>query len=154
SFTDRSVRQMEADVKETEADVLILDPLYLLAMETNTSKTAGGDAAATSKKIRILAGALSIPIIGVTQPGGGEECTGEGIRELKVPERKAVKKSKAFLEDSSLVIGLDSDYTQRRAIAGIVKGRFGGEGGSAEMLWIPSHGVVNELEIDFDDFDF
>lgn len=154
SFTDRSVRQMEADVKETEADVLILDPLYLLDMETNTSKTAGGDAAATSKKIRILAGTLNIPIIGVTQSEEGEEGTGEGIRELKVPERKAVKKSKAFLEDSSLVIGLDSDYTQRRAIAGIVKGRFGGEGGSAEMLWIPSHGVVNELEIDFDDFDF
>src|SRR5699024_12577909 len=101
---------MEADVKETEADVLILDPLYLLDKETNTWKTAGGDAAATSKKIRILAGMLNISIIGVTQSEVGEVGTCEGIREVMVPERKAVKKSKAFLDALSIVIGLDSDY--------------------------------------------
>src|SRR5699024_513462 len=132
----------------------ILDTRYILDMETNTSKTAGGDAADTPKKIRMMAGRLNMPLNGVKQSEEGEEDIGEGSRDLKVAERQAVKKRKALLDDSSLVIGLDSDYTQRRAIAGIVKGRFGGEGGSAEMLWIPPHGVVNELEIDFDDFDF
>src|SRR5699024_2050967 len=63
SFVDRSVAQIEADVRATNADMAILDPLYLLSMESNQSKTAGGDAAATSKKIRLLTGQLDIPII-------------------------------------------------------------------------------------------
>lgn len=153
-FTDRSVKQIEMDAHSTNADVIILDPLYLLDTEINTSKTAGGDAAATSKKIRMMAGQLDLPIIGVTQSEEGEEASGEGIRELKVPDRKAVKKSKSYLEDSSAVIGLDSDYTQSRGIIGIQKGRNGGEGSTAEMTFVPSYGIVEQLVIDASDFNF
>ena len=154
SFVDRSVDQIERDVHATNADVCIVDPLYLMDTEQNKSKTAGGDSAATSKKIRLLAGQLNIPILGITQSEEGDEGDSEGIRELKVPERKAVKKSKAYLEDSSVTIGLDSDYHQQRAVIGIVKGRSGGESTSCELTWIPSHGVVRELKISGDIFDF
>src|SRR5699024_9850558 len=154
SFVDRSVAQIEADVRATNADMAILDPLYLLSMESNQSKTAGGDAAATSKKIRLLTGQLDIPIIGITQSDEGDEPASEGIRELKVPPRKDVKKSKSFLEDASTVIGIDSDYTQGRAVAGIVKGRNGGEGETYEITYVPDYGVVEELVIDESMFAF
>ena len=154
SFVDRSVAQIEADVRATNADMAILDPLYLLSMESNQSKTAGGDAAATSKKIRLLTGQLDIPIIGITQSDEGDEPASEGIRELKVPPRKDVKKSKSFLEDASTVIGIDSDYKQGRAVAGIVKGRNGGEGETYEITYVPDYGVVEELVIDESMFAF
>lgn len=154
SFVNRSVDQFEADIRATNADMGIIDPLYLMSMETNKSKTAGGDAAETSKKIRMLSGLLDIPIIGITQSEEGDEKSGEGIRELKVPLRKEVKKSKAFLEDASTVIGIDSDYTQSRAVAGIVKGRNGGEGKTFELTYIPDYGVVDELVFDEDMFAF
>ena len=154
SFVNRSVDQFEADIRATNADMGIIDPLYLMSMETNKSKTAGGDAAETSKKIRMLSGLLDIPIIGITQSEEGDEKSGEGIRELKVPLRKEVKKSKAFLEDASTVIGIDSDYTQSRAVAGIVKGRNGGEGKTFELTYIPDYGVVDELVFDDDMFAF
>lgn len=154
SFVNRSVDQFEADIRATNADMGIIDPLYLMSMETNKSKTAGGDAAETSKKIRMLSGLLDIPIIGITQSEEGDEKSGEGIRELKVPLRKEVKKSKAFLEDASTVIGIDSDYTQSRAVAGIVKGRNGGEGKTFELTYIPDYGVVDELVFDEDLFAF
>lgn len=154
SFVDRTVAQIEADVRATNADMAILDPLYLLSMQKNESKTAGGDAAATSKKIRLLTGQLDIPIIGITQSDEGDEPASEGIRELKVPPRKDVKKSKSFLEDASTVIGIDSDYKQGRAVAGIVKGRNGGEGETYEITYVPDYGVVEELVIDESMFAF
>lgn len=155
TFVDRSIKQLESDVATTESDVAIIDPLYLMTQSANISKTAGGDSANTSKQIRLLSGQMNIPIIGVTQSDEGEDEGGEDeIRELHIPKRKDVKKSKAYLEDSSSVIGLDSDYTQQRAVVGIKKGRNGGEGTTAELTFIPSHGIVEELQIDASDFDF
>lgn len=154
SFTDRSVAQIEADALSINADMVIVDPLYLMTMESNQSKTAGGDAAATSKKIRMLSGQLDIPIIGVTQSEEGDEGGTDGVRELKVPERKDMKKTKSFLEDASTAIGIDSDYLQSRAIAGIVKGRNGGEGKTFELTYIPNYGVVEQLQMSEDLFDF
>src|SRR5699024_7840352 len=154
SFVNRSVDQFEADIRATNADMGIIDPLYLMSMETNKSKTAGGDAAETSKKIRMLSGLLDIPIIGITQSEEGDEKSGEGIRELKVPLRKEDKKSKAFLEDASTVIGIDSDYTQSRAVAGIVTGRNVGEGKTLELTYIPDYCVVDEVVFDEDLFAF
>src|SRR5690625_6860536 len=55
-FINRSLRDLQADIERTNADFVIIDPFYFLDYEANTSRTAGGDAAATSMKLRRYAG--------------------------------------------------------------------------------------------------
>ncbi|MGN9387461.1 hypothetical protein, partial [Enterococcus faecium] len=66
-FIDRSVRALERDIVESEADVVIVDPAYYMDYEKNTSKTNGGDAAATSKALRKLAGRTKVVMHVITQ---------------------------------------------------------------------------------------
>jgi replicative DNA helicase len=146
-FYSRDLRALEADILETKADVVIVDPFYYLDYEVNTSKTTGGDAANTSMKLRRLAGKTHTVIFAITQ---AEETTetkdDDGSRELALPERKDVKKTKQLLEDAYLLIGVDTDYKQGRGLIGLNKGRDGGEGISGEIIYIPQVGVVREPE--------
>lgn len=147
-FTDRSLRALKADIEAADADVVIVDPFYYMDYERNTSNTTGGDAANTSNRLRRLAGNTSTAIIAITQAEEGKEGAAEedGERELALPERKDVKKTKGLLEDAALLIGVDSDYKQGRALVGVFKGRDGGEGNTCEVLYMPQFGVVRELE--------
>ncbi|MDF1511170.1 DnaB-like helicase C-terminal domain-containing protein [Robertmurraya sp. DFI.2.37] len=146
-FNNRTLRQLEADILATKADVVVLDPFYYLDYERNTSKTAGGDAAETSKKLRHLAGRTQTVIFAITQADEGKQTEDEeGNRELQIPAREDVKKTKQLLEDAYLLIGIDTDYKQGRGLIGLNKGRDGGEGEVGEILYIPSVGVVRELE--------
>lgn len=145
-FGDRTLRALESDIYTIKADYVVVDPFYYLHYETNTSKTTGGDAANTSMKLRALTGRKSVVTVAITQ---AEETTQgadeDGERELALPERKDVKKTKGLLEDASLLIGVDSDYKQGRALVGVFKGRDGGEGNTSEVLYMPGYGVVKEL---------
>lgn len=145
-FGDRSLRALESDIEMTDADYVVIDPFYYLHYEKNTSKTTGGDAANTSMKLRALAGRKSVAMIAITQadetPGSEDD---DGERELELPERKDVKKTKALLEDASVLIGVDSAYKQGRALVGVFKGRDGGEGNTSELLYMPQFGVVREM---------
>lgn len=146
-FSDRSLRRLEADIIQTGADVVIVDPFYYVDYEKNTSKTAGGDAAETSKRLRRLTGTRSVVTLAITQADEGkEEKDDDGQRELKLPEREAVKKTKALLEDAAMLIAIDTDYKQGRGIIGINKGRNGGEGDYKEIIYAPQYGVVREME--------
>lgn len=146
-FTNRSLQQLESDILATKADVVVIDPFYYLDYERNTSKTAGGDAAETSKKLRRLTGSLQVVTIAITQADEGKESTDEdGVRELALPEREAVKKTKALLEDAAMLIAIDTDYKQGRGLVGINKGRNGGEGEVVEIIYVPQVGVVREIE--------
>jgi len=146
-FSDRSLRALTADIDSTDADFVVIDPFYYLDYENNTSRTTGGDAANTSMKLRRLAGRTSTVIIAITQ---AEETDGteddDGERELELPKRKDVKKTKALLEDAALLIGVDSAYKQGRGMVGVFKGRDGGEGNTSEILYMPQFGVVREME--------
>ena len=146
-FGNRSLRALEADITMTKADYVVIDPFYFLDYEDNTSKTAGGDAANTSMLLRRLAGRKSVVAIAITQ---AEETAAteddDGERELELPNRKDVKKTKSLLEDASLLIGVDSAYKQGRALVGVFKGRDGGEGNTSEVLYMPQYGVVKEAE--------
>jgi replicative DNA helicase len=147
-FYTRDLRALEADILETKADVVIVDPFYYLDYETNTSKTTGGDAANTSMKLRRLAGKTQTVIFAITQAEETVESKDDdGSRELALPERKDVKKTKQLLEDAYLLIGVDTDYKQGRGMLGLNKGRDGGEGISAEIIYIPQVGVVKEPEM-------
>lgn len=146
-FVGRSIRDLEADILATKADVVIIDPFYYLDYERNSSKTAGGDAAETSKKMRRLTGRLGVVTLAITQADEKQENKDDdGNRELKLPEREDVKKTKQLLEDAYMLIAVDTDYKQGRGLIGINKGRDGGEGTSTEIIYIPQVGVVRELD--------
>jgi len=146
-FTDRSLRALEADIKQVGADFVVIDPFYYLQFEKNTSRTTGGDASNTSMKLRAMTGRLSIVTVAITQSDVKKsEESEEGSRELRLPEREDVKKTKSLLEDAAVLIGIDSDYKQGLAIVGNMKGRDGGEGDISNVLYLPQFGVVKELE--------
>ncbi|MDE1454432.1 DnaB-like helicase C-terminal domain-containing protein, partial [Bacillus paralicheniformis] len=92
-FDSRKLRDLKADILETKADVVLIDPFYYLDYEKNTSKTAGGDAANTSMKLRRLAGQTKTTVFALTQAEEGEGKDADS--ELKLPQRKDVKKTKA-----------------------------------------------------------
>ncbi|MDZ4452936.1 DNA helicase, partial [Bacillus cereus] len=146
-FHRRDLRQLEIDITETNADVVIVDPFYYLDYEKNTSKTAGGDAAETSKKLRRLAGKTGVVMFAITQADEVDNNEDDdGQRELRLPKRSEVKKTKALLEDAALLIAVDTDAKQGRGMIGINKGRDGGEGESAEIIYMPQIGVIKEME--------
>jgi replicative DNA helicase len=146
-FSRRNLRQLEADILETNADVVIIDPFYYLDYERNTSKTTGGDAAETSKKLRRLAGRTKTVIFAITQADETNQTEDEdGNRELELPQRKDVAKTKQLLQDAYLLIAVDTDYKQGRGLIGLNKGRDGGEGEWREILYLPQIGVIREMD--------
>ena len=143
-FTKRDVKQLEADILQTKADVVLIDPIYLMDYEANTSKVSGGDVANTSKKIRRIAGYTNTVIHVVTQAEEvKDDRDDEGNRELRAPKRGEYKKTSSILEDSAYAFGIDSLNGQ--GIIEQLKGRQGGEGLQVEVLYLPNFGIVKEM---------
>lgn len=147
-FSDRSLRELQADIEKLDADFVMIDPFYYMHYEKNTSKTSGGDAANTSQKLRALTGRLSVVTVAITQSdvkkSEGDE---DGNRELKLPSRDEVTTTKRLMQDAAVLIGVDSDYKQGLAIVGNMKGRDGGEGDISNVLYMPQYGIVKELDV-------
>ncbi|WP_235847602.1 DnaB-like helicase C-terminal domain-containing protein [Paenibacillus tuaregi] len=145
-FTDRSVRQLEADINEVRADVAVVDPIYYMDYEANTSKTAGGDAAATSKKLRLMAGRTRTALHVITQADENPNEKGDdGVREMKPPKRAEIKKTKAVLEDAANTFAIDTLAQEGRGIIELAKGRSGGEDTRVEIVYLPNFGIVREI---------
>jgi replicative DNA helicase len=143
-FFKRDVKQLEADILATKADVVVVDPIYLMDYEANTSKVAGGDVANTSKRIRRLAGLTGAVIHVITQADEvKDDRDDDGNRELRAPKRAEIKKTKAVLEDAANVFGIDT--LDGSGIIEIGKGRNGGEGTQVEVLYLPNYGIVREV---------
>lgn len=144
-FSSRRVRDLEADIIAMKADVVVIDPYYYMTYEANTSRTAGGDAAETSKALRALAGRTQTVIHGITQAEEvRDDKDDEGNRELRPPTRAELKKSKAFLEDSALTLGIDT--LDGIGVIQLNKGRNGGEGTTVEVVYLPNYGIVREMD--------
>jgi replicative DNA helicase len=144
-FYNRDVKQLEADIIATKADIVVVDPIYLMDYEVNTSKVAGGDVANTSKRIRRLAGLTGAVIHVITQADEvRDDRDEEGNRELRPPKRAEIKKTKAVLEDAANVFGIDT--LDGSGIIEIGKGRNGGEGTQIEVLYLPNYGIVREVD--------
>jgi hypothetical protein len=144
-FFNRGVKQLEADILATKADVVVVDPIYLMDYEANTSKVAGGDVANTSKRIRRLAGLTGTVVHVITQADEvKDDRDDDGNRELRAPKRAEIKKTKAVLEDAANVFGIDT--LDGAGIIEIGKGRNGGEGTQVEVLYLPNYGIVREVE--------
>lgn len=152
-FYQRGVKQLEADILALQADVVVVDPFYYLDYERNTSKTAGGDAAATSKKIRHIAGYTKAVIHVITQADEVKDAENEdGGRELRPAKRAEIKKTKAVLEDAVNTFGIDS--VDGLAAIELGKGRNGGEGTLVDVIYLPNYGVIKEAQIDASQFKF
>ncbi|WP_433943661.1 DnaB-like helicase C-terminal domain-containing protein [Paenibacillus sp. SN-8-1] len=146
-FLSRSLAQLEADINEVGADVVVVDPIYLMDYEANTSRVAGGDVAATSVKLKRLAGQTKTVIHVVTQAEeDASEKNEDGTRELKPPKRAELKKSKAILEDAANVFGIDTLAKEGRGVIELGKGRNGGEDTRVEIVYLPNWGVVQEID--------
>ncbi len=146
-FMRRNLAELESNIMQTDADVVIIDPFYYLDYEKNTSKTTGGDAAATSMKLRRLAGRTQTVIIALTQADAKKsEKDEDGVRELRLPERDEVKKTTQLMEDAALLIAVDTNYKEGRGLVGINKGRDGGEDDVCEIVYLPHIGVIKEQE--------
>lgn len=144
-FDQRNLAALQADIEAVSANFVVIDPIYYMDFEQNTSKTAGGDVAATSKKLRRLAGKTKSVIIAVTQAEEEKETRGDdGDRTISIPSRSEVKKSKAILEDAATLLAFDS--AGDTGVIEIKKGRSGGEGVQAELVFMPSYGIVKEIE--------
>ena len=144
-FSKRGIRDLEADILATNAGVVLVDPIYLMDFEANTSRTKGGDVAETSKKLRRMAGYLDIVMHVITQAEEVRDDTDEdGNRELRPPKRAEIKKTKQVLEDATNTFGVDS--VESRALIEIGKGRNGGEGTQVELIYLPNYGLVSEME--------
>lgn len=146
-FLDRSVSALTADIAEVGADVVVVDPIYLMDYESNTSRVAGGDVAATSVKLKRLAGQTKTVIHVVTQADeDASEKNEDGTRELKPPKRAEIKKSKAILEDAANVFGIDTLAHEGRGVIELGKGRNGGEDTRVELVYLPNYGIVQEID--------
>lgn len=141
-FTKRTVGQLERDIIEVGADVVVVDPFYYMDYSKNTSKTAGGDASNTSKALRKLAGRTKVVLHVITQADEDSTEKQGDERELKLPSRAEVKKTKQVLEDASYLLAFDS--CDGRFQLGIGKGRSGGEGERVEGIFLPSIGYIEE----------
>src|SRR5690606_30161361 len=98
----------------------------------------------SSKKLRLMAGRLNVVLHVVTQAEETKEQYGEdGERQLSIPKRGEMKKSKQLLEDAALSIGLDT--LDGWGIIVPSKGRTGGEGQKIEIIFLPNYGLVKEL---------
>lgn len=157
-FVDRSLRALESDILHLEADVALVDPFYYLDYERNEDKTTGGAAAATSMKLRKMTGKLKVVMIAITQADEKrEERKDDGSRDLSLPHREDVTKTKSLLQDAYILIAIDTDYKQGRGLIANNKGRDGGEGDITEIMYMPQFGVCRPLqgnELSVDEFVF
>lgn len=144
-FVDRSLRALEADIVTLKPNVLVIDPFYYMTYEKNTSKTAGGDAAATSMRLRIITGRYRVVTHAITQADEVKEREDdEGHRELNPPQRGEIMKTSQLLQDATNVIGIDTVAKEGRGVIAIGKGRNGGEDTEVEVVYLPNYGIVRE----------
>lgn len=155
-FGDRSLRALESDILKTGANVVMIDPFYYLDYEPNVSRKTGGDAEETSKKLRRLTGRHRVVTFAITQAEESDSEIGGEDREVVLPKRSEVKKTKQLLEDAALLIAIDTNYHRELGEVGINKGRDGGEGLSEEIMYLPQIGIVKTLKsaISVNDFGF
>ncbi|WP_249669616.1 DnaB-like helicase C-terminal domain-containing protein [Bacillus altitudinis] len=145
-FDSRSLRDLKADIEQTNADVVMVDPFYYLDYESNSNKTTGGAAADTSKKMRRLAGTMDVVIFAITQAGEDDATEDEdGNREIKLPKRKDVKKTSSLLEDAAVLIPVDTNVREGRGLIGVNKGRDGGEDEVVEIVYLPQVGLIKQV---------
>src|SRR5699024_8842477 len=151
-FSKRDVDQLNSDIQATGADVAIVDPMYYMDYEKNESQTSGGAAAATSVKLRRLAGSQEIVLMALTQAEEDENQSDSETRELKLPQRKEDKKTKALLEDAAVLVAIVTDDNDSRRVLLPEKGRSVAEGSTTVLTSLPDFGLNELIVFDTEEF--
>src|SRR5690606_39625343 len=97
-----------------------------------------------SQALRRLAGKTQTVIHVITQAGEDTTDKTSETRELKPPARSEVKKTKAVLEDATVLFAFDSVANEGRGKLALGKGRAGGEDTTVEVVYLPNYGIVRE----------
>lgn len=143
NFDIKTCKQLETEIDHLHSDVVVIDPVYYMQMEKNSTGTKGGGLAETSKRLKHIAGKTSTVIHMITQSEEVKNQYEGNERILRPPTRDEMKKSKQLLEDASLTFGIDT--LDGKGVVLMGKGRFGGEDKSFETIFLPNYGVVREL---------
>ncbi|MEK4697793.1 DnaB-like helicase C-terminal domain-containing protein [Bacillus sp. FSL M8-0063] len=145
NFTDRSVKALEKDIINSNADVVLVDPFYYMHTPKNDSGVNGGNFAALSMHLRHLAGRTKVVLMVITQ---AEETKDENDKDndtriLRPPHRDEIKKTKQVLEDATNTFGIDT--LDGEGVIKLGKGRNGGEGVEVNLLYLAGYGVIAQM---------
>lgn len=144
-FTKRDIKALEADIINTKAEVVLVDPFYYMNTPKNDSGVNGGNFAALSMALRHLAGRTKTVLFVITQAEEtkDEQSKEADIRVLRAPLRAEIKKTKNVLEDATNTFGIDT--LDGEGIIKLGKGRNGGEGTIVNLLYLAAYGIIEEM---------
>ncbi|MEC0037224.1 DnaB-like helicase C-terminal domain-containing protein [Bacillus cereus] len=145
NFTDRSIRALEKDIVNSNADVVLVDPFYYMHTPKNDSGVNGGNFAALSMQLRHLAGRTKVVLMVITQ---AEETKDENDKDnecriLRPPHRDEIKKTKQVLEDATNTFGIDT--LDGEGVIKLGKGRNGGEGVEVNLIYLAGYGIISQM---------
>ncbi len=147
-----TIGQLEADIKETAATVVIIDQFNLMRAKSSSTE----DKTLLSRQIKQMANRLGVLVVMLCQTNGDylrKNPAGsgdDGIRELKLPTLADYSETIAIQQDADIFIGFDAvtfldgatGKASGKALIGVLKGRNGGAGSEIEVLWCPDHGII------------
>lgn len=145
-----TLEQIQYDVEQTHADVVVIDQFSLLRFKSGSKE----DKTTFSRQLKQLAAKLGVVIFLLYQTNGNYlkkvKEDDEGLTELVLPTLDDYSESIAVIQDSSFVFGWCSvtwkdEQTGRRrgkGVANILKARYGGAGTECDVEFCPNDGVI------------
>lgn len=142
--------QLQHDIEQTHADVVIIDQFNLLRFRSGSKE----DKASFSRQLKQLAAKTGVVVFLLYQANGGYlkkvKEDEEGLTELVLPTLDDYSETIAVIQDSSQVFGWASvtwkdDVTGKmrgKGIAGILKSRTGGAGTEVDVDFQPNDGII------------
>jgi replicative DNA helicase len=136
--------RIEALIDLHKPDVVLIDQASLLSYEKVRDSKAGAPAEATSRRFRrmcVRKGILGVMLVQAQIEQDKEE---DGVRVLSPPDASKIKTSKAFVEDATTLVTVDS--THGKALLKCERARLGGAGFEVNLQFFPNYGIVREVQ--------
>lgn len=147
-----TLNQLEYDIKQTNADLVVIDHFMLMNFKGKSHE----DKSAGSRALKQLAAKLGVVMVLLYQASGSyikeSQKESSAIRELSPPRVKDYSETIAVIQDADKFMGLDAvtfvdpETKRKRGKAKIVvdKDRSGGlQGLELELIWMPNDGVIS-----------
>jgi replicative DNA helicase len=136
--------KIESDIDLYKPDVVLVDQASLMTYERVRDSKTGGAAEATSRRFRRMCVRKGVVGIMLVQAQVEPEKEEDGIKVLSPPDASKIKTTKAFVEDATILVTMDS--TKGKAILKCDRGRMGGAGFTVDLQFWPNYGIVREIE--------
>lgn len=135
--------KIEADIDIYKPDIVLVDQASLMTYEKVKDSKTGGAAEATSRRFRRMCVRKGVVGVMLVQATVEQEKETDGQRVLNPPDASKIKTSKAFVEDCSTLITMDS--VSGKAILKCERARMGGAGFTVDLTFFPNWGIVREI---------